>query len=506
MGSKITTNVARLDRGGALSQPRVTPSGFLEVDCYTARVGVYEYTEPDGTTVGELLPPEEVFSPESLAGYASAPVTREHPPGLVTPENARQHTRGVVVGAGWREGDKSAATIVIHDAELAAEVMKGERDEVSPGYLVDLEETSGMWREQDGREVPYKRIQRRRRINHAAVVKFARGGPEIRVRIDGLPSLAQDAPTTPPSPTEGARPPGDGSTMSGTNPIPPGPAAVQLGPVLKSFRLDSGLEIQVPADQVQLLEVQQRQHKDALEGKDRLLKEATDKGVADVAKLNKDAGELRAEVDKLKGDAAKEKTRADEAEKKLKEAISPTALALVVRERAKLVAVAGPVLGKTMKVDGKDVKLDEVGDEPLRLAVLNKRIKGFQSKLDAVPEAQRAFYVSTRFAEEAERITAQLKRRKDADMEGEPEADAEEEPSQEGNGEEGGEGSDVNELDNPYEAEEEEEEQARSDSRPPRRVRADTVGGNRRERKDAKDNYVETVNNAGTLPPKRRIG
>jgi len=502
MGAKITPNVSRQDRGGALSKPRLTAAGFLEVDCYTARVGVYEYTEPDGTVVGELLPPEEVFRPESLAGYMSAPVTREHPPGLVTPENARQHTRGAVARPGWQEGDKSAATIVIYDSELASEVQSGERDEVSPGYLVDLEETPGKWIAPDGRAIDYKRIQRNRRINHVAVVKYARGGPEIRVRIDGLPSLTQDASTTPPPPTGGARPPGDSGTMTGiTTPAQP----VQTGPVLKPFRLDSGMEIQVREDQVQILEAQQRQHKDALEAKDKLHKDALDKLTGDVAKLNKDAGELRAEVDKLKGEVTKEKTRADESDKKLKEATSPSAIAAVVKERAKLIAVAGPVLGRTAKVDGKDVKLDEMPDDQIRVAVLAKRIKGFQTKLDSVPEAQRSVYVAARFAEEAEKITAQLKRRQDAEgqdpgAEGEPgkeTAEGEETPSGE-------------EEPLPLDSEDEdpEDEQERSDSQEPRRVRADAVGapGTRRERKDVKDEYVQRVNNAGALPNKRRIG
>lgn len=294
--------------------------------------------------------------------------------------------------------------------------------------------------------------------------------------------------------------------MSGTNPTIPAAAAAQPGPVLKAFKLDSGLEILVPADQVQLLEVQQRQHKDALTEKDRLLKDATEKGTAEVAKLNKDAGELRAEVDKLKADAAKEKTRADDAEKKLKEATSPAALSKVVRERAQLLAVASPVLGKAVKVDGKtikldgkigeDVALDSLDDEQIRVAVLAKRIKGFQAKLDSVPEAQRSFYVATRFAEESEKIAARLKRRQDESMEVEIEG-AEVEPV-----------SEVSEIEPDPDEEDPEEEQERSDSREPRRVRADAVGGpgSRAPRKDAKDAYVEKVNNAGTLPEKRRIG
>jgi phage protein U len=485
MASKITTNVPREDRGGALGRPRPTPAGFLEVDCYTARVGVYQYTEPDGTVVGELLPPEEVFRADSMAGYLSAPVTREHPAGLVTPENARQHTRGVVMKPAWQDGDKTAVTLVIHDAELAGEIQSGQRDEVSPGYLVDVEESPGTWVGKDGRAVPYQRIQRNRRINHVAVVKYARGGPEIRVRIDGLPTLAQDGAATPPH-TGGTPPPGDSSTMTVTN-------TAAAGAELKSFRLDSGLEIQVPPGQIQILEDLQRK-----------VRADGEKAKAEITQLNKDAAELRAESDKLKAELKTAKERADGAEKKLAEASSPAAISKLAAARAELISVAeqagvvkslradGGQMTKKLKVGGEMVNLDTVEDNQIRIAVLQKRIPTFN--VDSIPEAQRGFYVEARFREEASKIQKQAAaRRNDMDMEAEPggesaEGEEEAEPS------EGEEASDGRQDGEDTESEE------------PRKVRADAVGQGANRRKDARDEFVNRMNSAGMLPKNRRIG
>lgn len=171
----------RVDRGGTLAAPRRTPQGYLRVDSHPARCGVLEYTDASmpGGIRRELRLPEDVHSAESLASFADAPVTVDHPPEMLTPANTRAHEVGNVAGQARADGERIAATLVIKDAKAIARVEGGAR-ELSVGYKLRVEDKPGV-HPLYGR---YDAIQRDIVVNHVAIVDAGRAGSACSIRMD----------------------------------------------------------------------------------------------------------------------------------------------------------------------------------------------------------------------------------------------------------------------------------------------------------------------------------
>lgn len=190
-----TRRVERIDHAEELSAPRETPEGFLEVEAFVSRPGIYRYINtredeadglgPAGSERLELRPDDEVFSPKSLATYRTRSITVGHPRKngkrvRVDSTNVRDFEVGIVDGAARRVGDKLAAKLVIKDKRAIADAKAGKR-QVSPGHFIDLEVKKGV----DPKYGRYDCIQRDIDINHLALVEKARGGDTLRLRLDG---------------------------------------------------------------------------------------------------------------------------------------------------------------------------------------------------------------------------------------------------------------------------------------------------------------------------------
>lgn len=147
-------------------QARRDDNGFIFDTPVLTRTGVFIYRQPDGTIRREYRPPDEVFKADSLRAYKGIPITDEHH-GVVTKENAHLVV-GSVLTEGKQEGKNLTAEIVIHNTKA---VDLGKK-ELSVGYAVELEHTSGVT--EDGE--PYDAIQRNIRPNHLAIVKAGRAG------------------------------------------------------------------------------------------------------------------------------------------------------------------------------------------------------------------------------------------------------------------------------------------------------------------------------------------
>src|SRR5690606_3963092 len=66
-----------------------------------ARTGIQEYLgsevgKPGVPVVRVYRPADEVFSADALASYSHAPITIDHPPEMVTPDNIKQYEVGEV--------------------------------------------------------------------------------------------------------------------------------------------------------------------------------------------------------------------------------------------------------------------------------------------------------------------------------------------------------------------------------------------------------------------------
>ncbi len=190
MNGGSAKRVIRID-AGALRSPVETPQGFLRVDGYAGRVGVYEYMNEDGTTRRELRPPSEVHKSAALGGFEGAPLTDGHPMEPVTIDNVKSYEVGTTTGA-RRDGDNVAVSMVIKDPKTIAKAKKAKQDgkplQLSPGYALDLDETPGV----DPRFGRYDAIQRNIEINHLALVADARGGPGMNLRMDAARAFRAD--------------------------------------------------------------------------------------------------------------------------------------------------------------------------------------------------------------------------------------------------------------------------------------------------------------------------
>lgn len=163
-----------------------TPEGFLI--CHNvpvARTGWYEYLaeeigaeEKAGTIVQVYRSPEEVFSPGAIASFEGKVLTDEHPPDLVTPDNATRYAKGVIQNVRQGSGSESdllIADLVVYDQLLIDEIQQGKR-EVSAGY-----ECTYVLLDSGG---PSQQSYQQKQIcgNHVAVVKSGRAGDRVAIK------------------------------------------------------------------------------------------------------------------------------------------------------------------------------------------------------------------------------------------------------------------------------------------------------------------------------------
>lgn len=168
--------VVRLD-SVKLDSTYFTDEGYLVDTPIVTSCGIFEYTNPDGSTRRELRLPKHVFDEESLESYEGKPVIITHVAGEVDKNNVDHEIIGTILSEGYRDGDDVRAKIIIHDTDAMRE--SGLR-ELSLGYNLDLDETPGTWKGQ-----PYDAIQKNIEINHLALVGNARAGEQARLNIDG---------------------------------------------------------------------------------------------------------------------------------------------------------------------------------------------------------------------------------------------------------------------------------------------------------------------------------
>ena len=179
METPTLKRVRRLD-SIQLDKTYFTEEGYLIDHPIVTSVGIFEYTNPDGSTRRELRLPEDVFAPESLASYKGKPIIITHDAGYVSKDNVEDETIGTILSAGYQDGDNVRAEIIIHNTDAMKQ--SGLR-ELSLGYNLRLEETPGVWEGQ-----PYDAIQRNIVINHLALVGQARAGEQARLNIDARES------------------------------------------------------------------------------------------------------------------------------------------------------------------------------------------------------------------------------------------------------------------------------------------------------------------------------
>ncbi len=387
----IEANKHRGDRAirfdiGMLRSPRLTPQGFMKVDGYASRTGVFLYNNPDGSERRELRLPEEVFDSGSLAGFEGAPMTNDHPPDFVDAKNAKQYQVGTVMGKAVRDGSYVKVSAQITDA-ATIEALRAGKTQLSVGYSAEIDNTPGEHPE-FGR---YDGIQRNIMVNHLAIVDVGRAGPSAAVRMDAaaVRDFSLDSPKAPSYPHEGA-------TMKTIEELQKALDAALADSAAQKSRADS-LEIQVQTEKTRA---------DKAEGQAAELEPLR----AECDKLrqgSKATEELKADIAALQGKVAEfERARADAA------IDGPKKLAEAVRDRVKLEGQVKTVMGSEFRCDG-------LSDHDLAVTCLRKLGRTVESnepevKVRARFDAAVENYIGTESALERvrERVAAQ---KKDAD-------------------------------------------------------------------------------------------
>lgn len=319
---------------GSLRKPRRKPNGYMDADGYATRIGIFVYRNPDGTTRRELRPPDEVFKAASLESLARVAVTDSHPPEMLSSANTAKYQRGTVGEGVARDSDYVRAPLTLTDAQLIAKVEAG-KTALSAGYTCNLDSTPGEW---NGEK--YDAVQRDIVYNHLAIVDVARGGPEIRIRMDAADAVMV-------LPKETVR--------------------------METIRLD-GVDYEVTPQAKQAIAREQGKAQARIDAAEAEARKATEQ---------RDRAQALADAEKERAD--KEKRRADAAE-------DPKALDARVAARASLLTEAAKVLGAE-KLDGlspREIKvkvLTKLGVKNLAADASDAYVDGrYDSALEALPK------------------------------------------------------------------------------------------------------------------------
>tara|TARA_R110000851_G_scaffold244874_4_gene397647 strand:- start:337 stop:1428 length:1092 start_codon:yes stop_codon:yes gene_type:complete len=176
------TGVQLVDRISVPTQRTMTDAGQMHVPCKFARTGSQLYTakqlglvDADPSKIITVWrEAADVFDEASLESFRSAPVTVGHPlnddgtPKAVSAENAKELQVGMLEGMPLRDEDTLGGTLVITAKEAIDAIEEGTQ-ELSAGYICDIEEVDG------------KYFQRNIRANHIAIVAKGRAGTSCRI-------------------------------------------------------------------------------------------------------------------------------------------------------------------------------------------------------------------------------------------------------------------------------------------------------------------------------------
>lgn len=167
---------------------RICADGSLVADVRAARTGIQHYAgfevDPenkyglrDQTIVNVYRPESEVFSRDSMASFAAAPLTIDHPSEPVTAANWSRYGKGEVNGDVVRDGEYVRVPIIVRDSSAVDKVNRTHK-QLSMGYTCTLDAAPGKTAE----GVEYQLVQRNIKINHIAAVPAGRGGPELKIK------------------------------------------------------------------------------------------------------------------------------------------------------------------------------------------------------------------------------------------------------------------------------------------------------------------------------------
>ena len=160
----------------------MTDRGLVTV-AKAARTGVQLYLgsevgRDDMQVVRVYRGADQVFDDASLQSYSHAPLTLDHPPELVTPDNWSKYAKGEVSTAAKKDIDGGWVHLpLIVKAKDAVDAIRDGKAQLSAGYTCNLDWTPGI--AEDGQAYDARQVGIV--INHLAIVDRARAGSEARI-------------------------------------------------------------------------------------------------------------------------------------------------------------------------------------------------------------------------------------------------------------------------------------------------------------------------------------
>jgi hypothetical protein len=184
------------DRISVPTSRKLTDAGQMHVPCAFARTGSQLYTagqlglqDRDAKEIVTVWRDEaDVFAQDSLESFRSAPVTIGHPKDAdgksiaVSADNSKELQVGMLEGMPVRDEDTLGGTLIL-TAKEAIDALEDGTQELSAGYLCDIEEVEG------------KLFQRNIRANHIAIVAKGRAGSSCRISDEAI-DLADESTLT----------------------------------------------------------------------------------------------------------------------------------------------------------------------------------------------------------------------------------------------------------------------------------------------------------------------
>lgn len=192
------SRVSRVDRIGVVYVGDLAPArgalravvdpstGFLRVGrSHIARTGPLVYGDGEREWV-EYRDAAQLFAPATIASFSRIVLTSDHPEGLVTAANAREHSVGFT-GSALRDGVYlDADEIVITDPRAIERARRPGGVELSIGFTAEVVRRDGV--AADG--TAYQYAQEDLEGNHLALVDIGRAGPACRLAMDAAITVA----------------------------------------------------------------------------------------------------------------------------------------------------------------------------------------------------------------------------------------------------------------------------------------------------------------------------
>ena len=331
----MSERVYRMDRNDINTRFIRTDEGLTGTAIVT-NIGVFSYRQPDGSIQREARLPEDVFAPASIASLIGKPLINEHPKnGKLLDLADKAHLDAISIG---RTGDLPIHTELYLGVDLKVtredgiKAVQAGKTALSSGYHCDTIDEPGVFL-----GMPYDKRQVNIFYNHVALVPTARAGDAARIRLDGMPIEGDE-------------------TIPGRN--------AMAEPILKTVKLDSGVEYQAEAPVLE-----------ALHGAQTRLDAAT-----------QELSSVKAEVSKIQAERDSLKERVDSADKELlllkSTHVDASKLADMVRNRVELETYA-----RASKVE---IRADQ-SDLDVMTAIV--KAKSPEAKLDG----KDAVYIQARF-------------------------------------------------------------------------------------------------------------